>query len=86
MVEKDVFCTLLLRSVDQNLLNVFTYVDVLCFRGKKQIYDQIQERLEEKQIQDEIKEHEKHQIHENQLKMNLEDLQVHSWGGDFIDL
>ncbi|KAM9733339.1 cilia- and flagella-associated protein 45 isoform 1-T2 [Menidia menidia] len=43
-------------------------------KGKEQITGQIQQRLEEKQIQDEMKELQKQQIRENQEKMALEDL------------
>ncbi|KAM9363763.1 cilia- and flagella-associated protein 45-like [Symphorus nematophorus] len=46
------------------------------FSGMQQIYDQIQKRLEEQQIQEEMKECEKQQIREKQEKMNLEDLQA----------
>lgn len=48
----------------------------------QQIYNQIQQRLEEKQVQDEIKEQERYQIREKQEKMNLEDLKVQTEGGD----
>lgn len=48
----------------------------------QKIYNQIQQRLEEKQLQDEMKEHERHQIRETQEKMNLEDLKVQTQGGD----
>ncbi|KAM7399561.1 hypothetical protein PAMP_018826 [Pampus punctatissimus] len=44
--------------------------------GMQQIYNQIQQRLEEKQFQDEIKEQERHQIREKQEKMNLDDLKA----------
>ncbi|XP_030260197.1 cilia- and flagella-associated protein 45 isoform X2 [Sparus aurata] len=45
-------------------------------RGKQQIYDQIQNRLEAKILDDELKECERKQIRENQEKMNLEDLKA----------
>lgn len=48
----------------------------------QQIYDQIQQRLEEKQLQEEMKEQERQQIRENQERMNLEDLKVWTQGGD----
>ncbi|KAM9853491.1 LOW QUALITY PROTEIN: cilia- and flagella-associated protein 45-like [Aulostomus maculatus] len=44
--------------------------------GMQQIYNQIQQRLEEKQIQDELKEQEKHLIREKQERMNQEELQA----------
>ncbi|XP_071327968.1 cilia- and flagella-associated protein 45 [Trachinotus anak] len=44
--------------------------------GMQQIYDQIKQRMEEKQLQDELKELERQQIRENQEKMNLEDLKA----------
>lgn len=44
--------------------------------GKQQIYNQIQQRLEDQQVQDELKEKEKHQIRDKQEKMNLEDQKV----------
>ncbi|XP_026225306.1 cilia- and flagella-associated protein 45 isoform X3 [Anabas testudineus] len=44
--------------------------------GMQQIYDQIQQRLEEKQLQEEMKEQERQQIRENQERMNLEDLKA----------
>ncbi|XP_022602067.1 cilia- and flagella-associated protein 45 [Seriola dumerili] len=44
--------------------------------GMQQIYDQIKKRLEEKQLQDEMKELERQQIRENQEKMTLEDLKT----------
>ncbi|XP_049460187.1 cilia- and flagella-associated protein 45 [Epinephelus fuscoguttatus] len=44
--------------------------------GMQKIYDQIQQRLEEKQVQEEMKEQEKQQIREKQEKMNLEDLRA----------
>ncbi|XP_062275902.1 cilia- and flagella-associated protein 45-like [Scomber scombrus] len=44
--------------------------------GMQKIYNQIQQRLEEKQLQDEMKEHEKHKIREKQEKLNLEDLKA----------
>ena len=46
------------------------------FRGKEQIHNQIQRRLDEKQIQSEMKELEKQQVRENQERMDLEDLKV----------
>lgn len=49
---------------------------VLYFRGKQQIHDQIQQRVEEKLMQDEIKEIEKQQVYENQERINQEDLKV----------
>lgn len=49
---------------------------VLYHRGKQQIYNQIQNRLEAKILDDELKECERKQIRENQEKMNLEDLKV----------
>ncbi|KAF3692974.1 Cilia- and flagella-associated protein 45 [Channa argus] len=45
-------------------------------RGMQQIYDQIQQRSEEKQLQDEMKEQERQQIRENQERMILEDLKA----------
>ena len=50
--------------------------------GMQQIYDQIQQRLEEKHLHEEMKELEKQQVRENQERMNLEDLQVGTPGGD----
>lgn len=50
--------------------------------GMQQIYNQIQQRLEDKQLQDEMKEQERQQIRENQEIMNLEDLKVQTQGGD----
>ncbi|XP_039986506.1 cilia- and flagella-associated protein 45 isoform X2 [Xiphias gladius] len=44
--------------------------------GMQQIYDQIQQRLEEKQLQDETKELERQQIRENQERLNLGDLKA----------
>ncbi|XP_044209892.1 cilia- and flagella-associated protein 45 [Thunnus albacares] len=44
--------------------------------GMQQIYNQIQQRREDRQLQDEMKEQERYQIRENQEKMNLEDLQA----------
>lgn len=55
---------------------------VLYPSGMQQIYDQIQQRLEEKQLQEEMKEQERQQIRENQEIMNLEDLKVRTQGGD----
>ena len=49
---------------------------MLYFRGMQQIYDQIKQHLEEKQVEDEIKEQEGQQIREKQERMNLEDLEV----------
>lgn len=51
-------------------------VPVTCSSGMQQIYDQIRERLEEKQVQAEMKEQEKQQIRGNREKMDLEDLKV----------
>ncbi|XP_022046067.1 cilia- and flagella-associated protein 45 [Acanthochromis polyacanthus] len=45
-------------------------------RGMQQIYDQIKQHLEEKQVEDEIKEQEGQQIREKQERMNLEDLEA----------
>ncbi|KAM9811326.1 cilia- and flagella-associated protein 45 [Syngnathus typhle] len=42
--------------------------------GKQQIFEQIQQRLEDKLVQEELKEQEKHQTREKQVKMNMEDL------------
>ncbi|XP_035536475.1 cilia- and flagella-associated protein 45 [Morone saxatilis] len=44
--------------------------------GMQLIYDQIQRRLENERLQDEMKEYERQQIRENQEKMNLEDLKA----------
>ncbi|XP_034461387.1 cilia- and flagella-associated protein 45 [Hippoglossus hippoglossus] len=44
--------------------------------GMQQIYDQIQQRLEEKHLHEEMKELEKQQVRENQERMNLEDFQA----------
>uniref|UniRef100_A0A672H6K0 Cilia- and flagella-associated protein 45 n=1 Tax=Salarias fasciatus TaxID=181472 RepID=A0A672H6K0_SALFA len=43
-------------------------------RGMQQIYEQIQQRLLEKQVQDEMKDQESQQFREKQEQMNLEDL------------
>ncbi|XP_017275540.1 cilia- and flagella-associated protein 45 isoform X2 [Kryptolebias marmoratus] len=45
-------------------------------QGKQQIYDQIQERLENKLFLDEIKDQEKHKIKEALERQNLEDLKA----------
>ncbi|XP_073351284.1 cilia- and flagella-associated protein 45 [Pagrus major] len=45
-------------------------------RGKQQIYDQIQDRLVGKILEDELKECERQETRENQEKMNLEDLKA----------
>ncbi|XP_028274642.1 cilia- and flagella-associated protein 45 isoform X2 [Parambassis ranga] len=45
-------------------------------KGMQQIHDQIQQRLEEKLMQDEIKEMEKQQVQENQERINQEDLKA----------
>ncbi|KAG7223041.1 hypothetical protein INR49_015930 [Caranx melampygus] len=44
--------------------------------GMQQICDQIKQRLEEKQLEDEMKELEKQQTREKQEKMNMEDLKT----------
>lgn len=56
---------------------------VLYSSGMQQICDQIKQRLEEKQLEDEMKELEKQQTREKQEKMNMEDLKVMlGWGCD----
>ncbi|XP_072248899.1 cilia- and flagella-associated protein 45 isoform X2 [Leuresthes tenuis] len=45
-------------------------------KGKQQIHNQIQQHLDEKQIQSEMKELEKQQARENQERMDLEDLKA----------
>ncbi|XP_029967344.1 cilia- and flagella-associated protein 45 [Salarias fasciatus] len=45
-------------------------------RGMQQIYEQIQQRLLEKQVQDEMKDQESQQFREKQEQMNLEDLRA----------
>lgn len=42
----------------------------------QQIYDQIKKRLEDKNMQDEMKNQEREQLQERQEMMNLEDLKV----------
>lgn len=49
---------------------------VLYSSGMQQIYDQIQKRLEDRNMQDEMKNYEREQIQEKQEKMNLEDFKV----------
>lgn len=49
---------------------------VLYSSGMQQIYDQIQKRLEDRNMQDEVKKYEREQIQEKQEKMNLEDFKV----------
>lgn len=49
---------------------------VLYSSGMQQIYDQIQKRLEDRNMQDEMKKYEREQIQEKQEKMNLEDFKV----------
>ncbi|XP_068172885.1 cilia- and flagella-associated protein 45 isoform X2 [Antennarius striatus] len=44
--------------------------------GMQQIYEQIQKRLEDKNMEEEMKEHEKQRIRDTLEKMNLEDLQA----------
>ncbi|XP_068601804.1 cilia- and flagella-associated protein 45 [Brachionichthys hirsutus] len=44
--------------------------------GMQQIYEQIQKQLEDKNMEEEVKEYEKHLIQETQEKMNLEDCQA----------
>lgn len=44
--------------------------------GMQQIYDQIQQRLEEKHLQDELKAQEREHLLESQERMNLEDLKA----------
>uniref|UniRef100_A0A3Q3M0J3 Cilia- and flagella-associated protein 45 n=1 Tax=Mastacembelus armatus TaxID=205130 RepID=A0A3Q3M0J3_9TELE len=44
--------------------------------GMQEIYNQIQQRMEEKQLENEVKEQEREQIRENQDKINLEDLKA----------
>uniref|UniRef100_A0A8C5I2X0 Cilia- and flagella-associated protein 45 n=1 Tax=Gouania willdenowi TaxID=441366 RepID=A0A8C5I2X0_GOUWI len=45
-------------------------------KGMKEICEQIDQRLEEKQLQDELKDQESHQIREQQEKMTWEDFQA----------
>ncbi|XP_077467763.1 cilia- and flagella-associated protein 45 [Stigmatopora argus] len=42
--------------------------------GKQQLFEQIQQRLEEKIVQEELREQEKQQAREKQARMNLEDI------------
>lgn len=46
--------------------------------GKQQIYEQIQRRVEDRNIQEEMKTYERQQIQEKQEKINQEDLKVNS--------
>lgn len=46
--------------------------------GKQQIYEQIQKRVEDRNIQEEMKTYERQQIQEKQEKINQEDLKVKS--------
>lgn len=51
-------------------------VPVTCSSGMQQIYDQIKKRQEDKNMQDEMKNHEREQLQERQEMMNLEDFKV----------
>lgn len=42
----------------------------------QQIYDQMKKRLEDKDMQEEMKNHEREQLQERQEMMNLEDFKV----------
>lgn len=50
----------------------------LYFRGRQEIYDQIQKRLENRELEEGKKEKESQQTREDQERMNLEDLEVHA--------
>lgn len=52
------------------------------FRGRREICDQIQKRLENRELEEGKKEKESQQIREDQERMNLEDLEVHTEAGD----
>lgn len=49
---------------------------VTCSSGMQQIYEQIKKRQEDKNMQDEMKNHEREQLQERQEMMNLEDFKV----------
>lgn len=53
-------------------------VCALYFRGRQEIYDQIQKRLENRELEEGKKEKESQQTREDQERMNLEDLEVHA--------
>lgn len=61
---------------------VNTCVCALYFRGRQEIYDQIQKRLENRELEEGKKEKESQQTREDQEKMNLEDLKVHAEAED----
>lgn len=59
-----------------------TRVCALYFRGRQEIYDQIQKRLENRELEEGKKEKESQQTREDQERMNLEDLKVHAEAED----
>lgn len=54
----------------------FLLMDHLYSRGKQQIHKQIQKRLEDKSMQEEMEKLERQQVVEKQEKAHLEDLKV----------
>lgn len=54
----------------------FLLMDHFYSRGKQQIHEQIQKRLEDKSMQEEMEKLERQQVVEKQEKAHLEDLKV----------
>nr|XP_061797448.1 cilia- and flagella-associated protein 45-like [Nerophis lumbriciformis] len=78
MLEEEKRLDAMMETERRRLLDKVEQIDELRKQqridGKQQIFEQIQQRLEEKLVQEELKEQEKHQAREKQAMMNLEDL------------
>ncbi|XP_077422591.1 cilia- and flagella-associated protein 45 [Vanacampus margaritifer] len=78
MLEEEKRLDAMMEAERRRLLDRVEQIDELRkqerISGKQQIFEQIQQRLEEKLVQEELKEQEKHQTREKQVRINMEEL------------